>query len=131
MSHEERFVARNVFHTYDTVRSHGNDFIDKLHGVAMRQQLANANVVQQWLFVGIVNRSLYLVFTNLLAHESGKLVVNGMSWTGGNDASLDRLPYKCHVTDDVQKFVTSTLVLPHQRLVLNVANLGGIHVGNF
>ena len=131
MSHEERFVACNVFHTYDTVRSYGNDFVNKLHGVAMRQQLANANVVQQRLFVGVVNRSLYLVFTNLLAHESGKLVVYGMSWTSGNDASLDGLAYKCHVTDDVQKFVTGTLILPHQRFVLNVTNLGSIHVGNF
>ena len=71
------------------------------------------------------------MFTNLLAHESGKLVVNSMSWASGNDASLDRFPYECHVSDDVQKFVTSTFVLPHQRFVLNVANLGGIHVGNF
>ena len=68
------------------------------------------------------------MLADFLAHEPCKLVVDGMAGTCGNDASLDRFTDKCHVTDDVEQLMPGTLVLPHERLVLDVANLLGIHV---
>ncbi len=68
------------------------------------------------------------MLANLLAHEAGELVVYGMAWTGSDDAALDRLADECHIADDVEQLMASTLVLPLQRAVLDVTQLVGIHV---
>ena len=68
------------------------------------------------------------MLTYLSAHLTGKLVVDGVARTRGNDASLDGLSDKSHVTDDVEQFVARTLILPHKGLVLYVTEFGGIHV---
>ena len=71
------------------------------------------------------------MLADFLAHQAGELVVHRVSGTCRDDASLDGLSYECHVADDVKQFVSCTLVVPHQRLVLYVADVVGIHVGHF
>jgi hypothetical protein len=58
--------------------------------------------------------------SDFFAHVSGKLIVHGMAGTGGDDASFDGLPDKGHVADDIKEFVACRLVLPEQRLGLQV-----------
>ena len=94
----------------------------------MRQELADADVIHDWLLVWIVDRSLNFVLANLLAHETGELVVHGVAWSGSDDATLDRLTDERHIADDVEQLMASTLVLPLQRTVLDVTQLAGIHV---
>ena len=67
---------------------------------------------------------------DFLAHQACKLVVDGVARTCGNDASLDGSSDEGHITDDIEQLVTRAFVLPLQRLWLNVADLGGIHVGH-
>ena len=94
------------------------------------QELADAHVVHQWLVVGVEDGGLHLMLANLLAHETGELVVDGMARTGGYDAALDGLADEGHVAHDVEQLMACALVLPHQRAVLYVAGLRGVHVGN-
>ena len=68
------------------------------------------------------------MLANLFAQQTGKLIVDGVAWTGSYDATLNGTADKRHVTDDVEQFVPCTFVLPHQRLVLDVAQVGGIAV---
>ena len=64
----------------------------------------------------------------LFAHLTGKLVVDCMPRACGDDAPLDGLAYKSHVTHNVEQLVAGTLVSPHERLVLYVAKLGCVAV---
>ena len=125
---EEWLIAGYVLNAHDAGRTHGDDLIYQLHWIAMRQELADADVIHDWLLVWIVDRSLDFVLANLLAHETGELVVHGVARTGCNDATLDRLTDECHIADDVEQFMACTLVLPLQRTVLDVTQLAGIHV---
>ena len=70
------------------------------------------------------------MFTNFLAHQTSKLVVDGMTRTSSHDTTLDRFADKCHITNDIKELMAGTFVFPHQRLVLDVANLLSIHVRN-
>ena len=85
--------------------------------------------------IGVVGWGLDFMLLDFPAHLAGKLVVDGMAWPGGNDATLDGTANEGHVADDVEQLVACTLVLPYQGLVLNVAQLCGItmlhvqHVG--
>lgn len=89
---EEWLVAGYVLNAHDAGRTHGDDLINQLHWVAMRQELADADVIHDWLLVWIVDRSLDFVLADLLAHETGELVVHGVARTGCNDATLIGLP---------------------------------------
>ena len=42
---------------------------------------------------------------DFFAYLAGKLVVDGVPRTGGDDASLDGFAYQCQVADDIQQFV--------------------------
>ena len=53
-----------------------------------------------------------------------------MSRTGGHNPSLDGTTDKGHVADDVEQLVAGALVVPYQRLVLDIAQVGCIHVWN-
>ena len=70
------------------------------------------------------------MLTNFLTHQTSKLVVDGMARTSCHDTTLDRFTDKCHIANDIKELMTSTLVFPHQRLVLDVANLLSIHMRN-
>ena len=70
------------------------------------------------------------MLANLLTHQAGKLIVDGMTRTGSDDATLDRLTDKSHIADNVEKLMTCAFVLPLQRSVLDIAQLVGIHARN-
>ena len=128
MSLEERLVGCYVLHAHNACCSESNDLVDKLHGVAVGQELTNAHVVHHGCVVRVIDGRLDLMLANFAAHLACKLVVYGVSRTCCYDASLDRLAYERHVAYDVEELVTCTFVLPHQRLVLNVSELCGVHV---
>ena len=130
VSDEEWFVGCDILHADDARRTHSDDLVDELHGIAMGQQLANADVVHHRCLVGIIDRSLHLMLLDFLAHQACKLVVDGVARACGNDTSLDGASDEGHITDDIEQLVTRALVLPLQWLWLDVADLGGIHVGH-
>ena len=53
-----------------------------------------------------------------------------MAGTCGDDATFDGFADKSHVADDVEQLVACTFVLPRQRLVLDVAQVGCVAVLN-
>ena len=67
---------------------------------------------------------------NLFAHLAGKLVVDGVAGSGGDDASLDGFADQGQVAHNVEQLVAGTFVGPYQRFVVDVAQLFGIHVGH-
>ena len=50
---EEWLVAGYVLNAHDAGRTHSDDLINQLHWVAMRQELADADVIHDWLLVWI------------------------------------------------------------------------------
>ena len=96
----------------------------------MGQQLADADVVHNRGVIGVVDGGLNLVLADFLADKARKLVVDGVAGTGGHDTALNGLAYQGHVADDVEQLVAGALVLPYQGLRLDVAQTGGVHVGN-
>ena len=118
---EKRLVAGNILYTNNAIRANLNNLVHQLHGIAVGEQLADAVYVHDRLLVGIVGGCLNLMLANLLTDLSCELIINGMTWTSGNDATLDRLANEGHVANDVKQFVTGALVLPLQWLVLNIA----------
>ena len=61
------------------------------------------------------------MLANFAAHLSCKLVVDGVSGSGSNDASLDGFADECHIADDVEQFVACTFIFPYQRFVLDIS----------
>ena len=94
----------------------------------MGQQFANLVDVHYWLLIGVVNGCLDFVLADLATHLAGELVIDGVSRTGGDDATLDGLADKCHIADDVEQLMACALVFPYQWLVLNVTQLGSVAV---
>lgn len=74
------------------------------------------------------DESLYFVKFDFFAYLAGKLVVDGVPRTGGDDASLDGFAYQCQVADDIQQFVAGRFVVPYQGNMVDVAQFGGVHV---
>ena len=101
MALEERLVGRDVLHADDAGGADGNHLVDQLHGVAVGQQFADAVHVHHRRLVGVVEGCLNLVLAYLLAHFAGKLVVDGVARTGGNDTALDGLANQRHITNNV------------------------------
>mgnify|MGYP007019705228 CR=1 FL=1 len=102
MSLEERFVGCYIFHTDNVVRADGNDFVHQLERITVREQLANAVYVHDGGFIAVIGWGLYFVKFDFFAYLAGKLVINGVPRTGGNDTAFDGLAYQCQVTDDIQ-----------------------------
>ena len=96
----------------------------------MRKQFADAVDIHDGSFVAVIGRSLYFVKFDFFAYLAGKLVVDGVPRTGGDDASLDGFAYQCQVADDIQQFVAGRFVVPYQGNMVDVAQFGGVHVGN-
>ena len=67
--------------------------------------------------------------TDLLAHQTCELVVDGVAGAGRDDASLDGLADESHVTYDVEKLVACRFVLPYEGLGLQESQLGGVVMG--
>ena len=120
VSLEERLVGCHVLDADNGIGTQSDDFVYQLHGIAMREQLADTVDIHDWLFVGIVDRSLNLMFTYLFAHLTSELVIDGVTRTRSDDASLDGFANQRHVTDDVKQLMACTLILPYQRLVLDI-----------
>ena len=70
------------------------------------------------------------MLADLLAHLTREPIIDSVAWTCGNDASLDGSADEGHVSDDVEQLVAGALVLPHQRLVLHIAQVGSVAVLN-
>ena len=128
MTRKERLVGCDILDTYNRVGTQRNHLVDQLHGIAVGQQFANLVHVHYRLVVRVVDGRLHLVLANLLAHLAGKLVVDGVARTCGNDATLDGFADEGHIADNVEQFVTCAFVLPHQRFVLDIAQLVGVAV---
>ena len=62
----------------------------------------------------------------LFSQQSCKLVVDGVSWFGGNNVTLDWFAYKRYVANNIQKFVSGRFIVPYERLVLDVAQFSSI-----
>ena len=92
----------------------------------MGQEFADAVHVHHRLLVGIIDRGLNLVLANLLTHQAGELIVDRMSWTCGDDSSLDGLADERHITDDVEQLVACALIVPLQGLVLDIAQISSV-----
>ena len=67
---------------------------------------------------------------NFLPHLTRKLIVDGVTGAGSNDATFNRFTNQCKITDNVQQFVTGTLIRPNQWFVIDVPQLIRIHVRN-
>ena len=128
MSLEERFVGRYVLDAYDVVGAYLDYFVHQLERIAVRQQFTDAVYIHNRFAVAVVCRSLYLVQADFLTHLAGKLIVDGMSRTRGDDTALDGLADQSQVADYVQQFVAGAFVGPYQRFVVDVTQLFGIHV---
>ena len=60
---------------------------------------------------------------DLLAHQPCKLIVDGVSWTCGYDASLDGFANQSHVADDIEQLMPGTFIVPHKWSVLYISQL--------
>ena len=56
----------------------------------------------EFTFTTLVTFGLYFVKFDFFAYLAGKLVINGVPRTGGDDTAFDGLAYQCQVTDDIQ-----------------------------
>ena len=128
VSLEEWLVGCDVLDTNNRVGTKRDNLIHQLHRIAVGQEFANLVHVHYRFLVGVVDGGLDFVLTNLLAHLACKLVVDSMTRTCGNDASLDGFANQGHITNDVQQFVACALILPYQRLVLDISQLCGVAV---
>ena len=128
VSLEERLVGGDILDADNRIGTQRDNLINQLHGVAVGQQFANLVDVHYWLLIGVVNGCLDFVLADLATHLAGELVIDGVSRTGGDDATLDGLADKCHIADDVEQLMACALVLPYQWLVLNVTQLGSVAV---
>ena len=70
------------------------------------------------------------MFADNLAHCACKLVVDGVAGACCNDASLQRLSYEGKVAYDIKQLVSCRLVVPNERLVVQITELLRIHVRN-
>ena len=131
MSLEERLITGDVLHTDNAGRTDRDHLVNQLHGIAMGEKLTDSVHIHDGSLVGIVEGCLHLMLTNFLAQQPCELVIDGMTGTGSDDPTFDRTTNQGHVADDVKQLMTSTFVLPHQRLVLDITDLGSIHVRNF
>ena len=130
VSLEERFVYGYVLYTYNVVGANLYHLVYQCKRIAVGEQLTDAVYIHHGCFVAIIYRCLDFVQADFLADGTGKLVVDGVARTGSDDASLDGLANQSQVADDVEQFMTGGLIVPHQRNVVDVAQLGSIHVGN-
>ena len=128
MSCEERLVAGNILYTYNRLTANAYDFVNQLHGVAVGQDLANTIYVEHGFHRRIIDRSLNLVLAYLLTHRACEPIINCVSGTCSNDASLERFANQSHISDNIQQFMTGTLVLPSKGLMLQVAEFRSVHV---
>ena len=94
----------------------------------MWQQFLDAVVVHDRQFGGVVNRGLHVELAYLLTHEPGKFVVDGVSGSRCDDASLDGSAYQCHIANDVEQLVAGRFVVPDEGFVLDVSEHVGVAV---
>ena len=93
----------------------------------MGEELAYPIDVDYRLNVGVVDRSLYLRVLDLLTEHAGKLVVDGVSWAYRDYAAFKRTADKSEVANHVDQLVASRLVVPFQRLGVDVTQLVECH----
>ena len=67
---------------------------------------------------------------DFFAYLACKLIIDCVSRACCDDASLDGFAYKGKVANDIQQLMTCRFVVPYQRNVIDITQLGGIHVGN-
>ena len=121
VSLEELFVGGDVLDGHNIVATRLDHFVHELHGVAVRQELADAVDIHQRCVVGVVVGRLNFVETNLLAHLAGKLVVDGMTRAGSDDSTLDWAADEGHITDNVEQFVARGFVAPYEGTLVEIA----------
>ena len=120
MTLEEGLVGCDVLDADDGVGAQRNDLVYQLHRIAVGQQFTDAVHVHHGLLIGVVDGGLHFVLADILTHQTGKLVVDGVTRTGGDNPSLDGFADESHVANDVKQFVACTLILPYQGLVLDI-----------
>ena len=126
VSLEEGFVARHVLDSHDAVLLDVDDLIDQLHGITVRKEFPYARNIHQGRHVRVVLGCLHLMTAYFPPHHAREHIIYSVSWSGGNDASLDGFAYERHIANDVEQFVTRRFVIPNERFVLDVAKVVGI-----
>ena len=121
MTCKERFVARDVFHTYDIVTADFDDLVNQQERVTMREQFADTVDIHNRSAVRIIDGSLNFVQFDVLADHACQLVVDFMSRTGSDYAASDRFADQCQVTDHIDQLVACRLVVEYQRFIVDVA----------
>ena len=86
---EEWFVHGYVLHTDNVVSSDADYLVYQCKRITVRKQFADTLNVHNRCLVAIVYWCLNIVQLDFLADGTGKLVVDGMSRTGCDDAALD------------------------------------------
>ena len=90
MSLEERLVGGNILDTYDIVGTNFNYFIYQLERITVRQKFTDAVYIHYRFAVTIISRCLNFVQADFFPHLTGKLIVDCVSGTGGDDTAFDR-----------------------------------------
>ena len=130
MSLEERFIGSDILYTYNVVGTDCNNFIHQLERITVRKQFTDTVYVHDGSFVAVIDRGLDFMLADFFSQLAGKLVVDRMSRTGCDDTSFDWFSCQCQVTNDIQQFVTCRFIGPYQRNMVDISQVGSIHVRN-
>ena len=89
MTLEEWFVACHVLNSHNTCCTKFYHLVNQLHRIAVGEKFADAVDIHYRSLIRIVYGSLNLVLADFTAHLTCKLIVDGMSRTGGDDTAFD------------------------------------------
>ena len=127
MACEERLVACHILHCYYFLLINSNDLVHQLHWVAVRQERANLVDIHERSTVGVVCGALHLMLLDVPLYCARELIIYCMARLCCYDTSEDGLAHKSEVANDVEQLMSSRLIAPSQRLVVDIAKLGSIH----
>ena len=120
MTLEERFVHRHVLDGHGMFLVNLYDLVDQQEGETVRNQFLDAVCIDYRGLVGIINGGLNFGMLHLMAHHAGEFVVDCVSGAYGHHAALDGTAYQGQVPYHVHHLVTGRLVVPGQRLGVDV-----------
>ena len=130
MACEEWLVGRHILDADDIALPHLDDLVDKEHRITVRQKSANLDIVEQGLFVGVVDGSLNFHALDFAAHFLGQCGVDRVAGAGGDYFAEQRTAKESEVTDKVEQLVARRFIVVGQRTVVDISELLDIFVGH-
>ena len=106
------------------VVAHFDNFVNQEEWIAVRKQFANAVDVHHRCDVGVIDRRLHFLALDFAANLLRECGVECVTRFVGNDAAFERASDECDVANHVEQLVASRFVGEHQRLVVDVAQVG-------